>query len=87
MKYLFDRAVFERTQYLNKWYQEKSPVTKMTGLFLSDKWFVGVSANIADCRSAATGSIPVRTAIIKNQFYAHSCNEIVSKDFIEETIM
>jgi hypothetical protein len=54
---------------------------------LSDKWFVSVTDNIADCRSAATGSIPVRTAIIKNQFYAHSCNEIVSKDFIEETIM
>ena len=27
-------------------------------------WFVGVMANIADCRSAATGSIPVRTASI-----------------------
>ena len=27
-------------------------------------WFVGVTANIADCRSVAMGSTPVRTAII-----------------------
>ena len=26
------------------------------------KWFVGVKANITDCRSVAMGSIPVRTA-------------------------
>lgn len=26
------------------------------------QWFVGVTANIPDCRSDATGSIPVRTA-------------------------
>lgn len=25
-------------------------------------WFVGVTANITDCRSVATGSTPVRTA-------------------------
>ena len=27
-------------------------------------WFVGVTANIADCRSVAMGSTPVRTATI-----------------------
>jgi hypothetical protein len=27
-------------------------------------WFVGVTANITDCRSVATGSIPVRTALL-----------------------
>lgn len=26
------------------------------------RWFVGVMANIADCRSVVMGSIPVRTA-------------------------
>jgi hypothetical protein len=27
------------------------------------EWFVGVMVNIPDCRSGATGSIPVRTAM------------------------
>lgn len=36
----------------------KMPVRIRYGL----QWFVGVTANIADCRSAATGSTPVQTA-------------------------